>query len=470
MEILDFLVELIDQYGYIIVTLAILLESVGIPMPGETALVVAAAFAGAGHLNIALVITCAAVGAIVGDAGGYWVGRRLGRPFLETHGKWLRLTPERIRKLEELFVRHGPMTIFFGRFFTLLRTFAAIFAGVGHMPYRTFTLYNALGGIVWSMCFGILGYLFGQNLPLLEHIAKTVGWVLTIPLALMILFAFAWRWIVRHRTELIQRANRLVERSFIGYIKQRYSWHIHWLLRRWTAVQYTILHIVSGLIIASAGTWAFIRVGQSALSDARIALWDRSILFALQDGATPLATMVFRIVTALGSYGVAAIAIYAVVFFFLRRQWLNAVAMSVVILGGQLLVLVLKLAYARPRPDIGGPFPFSISGFSFSFPSAHTMESLIVYGMIAYFIILRFRRWEVGTGVILLTTLLVLTIGFSRIYLGVSYLSDVLCGLAGGVVWLSSCLTALELLRRDQIGDRRRQHRQQLARIRSYNI
>jgi membrane protein DedA with SNARE-associated domain len=91
MELLEFVVELIEKYGYIIVFFAIMLESAGVPMPGETALLVAAAAAGTGHLNIVIVIICAASGAIIGDAGGYWIGRILGRPFLEKHGKWFHL-------------------------------------------------------------------------------------------------------------------------------------------------------------------------------------------------------------------------------------------------------------------------------------------------------------------------------------------------------------------------------------------
>jgi membrane protein DedA with SNARE-associated domain/membrane-associated phospholipid phosphatase len=461
MEVLDVLLKLIEEYGYIIVTLAIMLESTGVPMPGETALVIAAAFAGAGHLNLALVITCAALGAIVGDSGGYWVGRRLGRPFLDKHGKWLHLTPDRMAKLEKLFFRHGPMTIFFGRFFTLLRTYAALFAGVWRMPYGTFMLYNALGGVVWAMCFGMLGYLFGQNLPLLEKIAKTVGWALTIPMVLVVACVLAWRWAVKHQEALTRRFSFLLERSGITYLSRRFSWQIHWFLHHWTAAQYTIMHITFGLIVASLGTWAFVRTAHSAFSDDRIARWDRMVHAALQDGATPLATLVFKLITTLGSYGVAVAVVGAILFFVVRGKWIKALSVGVVSVGGQLVVFALKFAFARPRLDVGDSeiSLFTLSGFGFSFPSAHAMASLIVYGIIAYFIILWAKRWSVGTGAVLLMVFLVVTIGFSRLYLGVNYLSDVLCGLAGGLVWLSSCVTALELLRRGQVGDRRRAKR-----------
>ncbi|MCU0609745.1 MAG: DedA family protein, partial [Chitinispirillaceae bacterium] len=252
---MEFITGLIENYGYIIVTLSILVESMGVPMPGETALVVAAAFAGSGHLNIALVIVCAATGAIIGDSGGYWIGRKLGRPFVEKHGKWLHLTAERMAKLEDLFVKHGPKTVFFGRFFSLLRTYAALFAGIWRMPYRTFMIYNALGGIVWAIVFGVLGFVFGQNLPLLERIARTIGWALTIPFVLIVSLSLAWHWTVRHQSALIDRWKSFADRSFIGRFRRAHASQITAILRRLTAAQYTVVHIAVGLVFACAGVW-----------------------------------------------------------------------------------------------------------------------------------------------------------------------------------------------------------------------
>jgi membrane protein DedA with SNARE-associated domain/membrane-associated phospholipid phosphatase len=457
MEIIDFLLVLIEQYGYIIVFFAIMIESTGVPLPGETALLIAAAAAGTGHLSIVGVILCAASGAIIGDAGGYWVGRVLGRPFLDKHGKWLHLTPERMFKLEKLFVKHGALTVFFGRFFSLLRTYAALFAGVWKMSYNTFTIFNALGGIVWAICFGILGYIFGQNLPLLETIAKTIGWALTIPLISVLVLALLWRWISGHPQVLKKQLDTLLSKSGITFLTKHFSWQIHWVLRHWTAAQYTVIHITLGLIIAGTGIYAFVRIAVSAFSNNRIALWDQQVLSTFQSWATPLSTNVFEVITTFGSYGISLAALGTIIFFILRSRWLNACTMGTVVLGGQLLVMILKISFARQSPSLESEVLFS--WFGFSFPSGHVMGSLVVYGMITYFLILWSKKWVVSTGIVLLVLFIVLLIGFSRIYLGENYLSDVLCGLAGGMVWLSTCLTALELLRRGQVGDRRRNRR-----------
>ncbi len=458
MEILSFLSELIEKYGYIIVGLAIMIESMGVPMPGETALVIAAAYAGAGRLNIALVIICAAAGAIIGDAGGYWIGRRFGRPFVEKYGKWLHLTPARMKKLETLFHRHGAMTVFFGRFFSLLRTYAALFAGIWHMSYKKFLLYNAMGGIVWALCFGMLGYLFGQNLALLESIARKVGWALSIPVVLIIAFTILWRWLSRNQNKVITGFKTWLSTSLLTRVTTKYSFQIHWVLRHWTAGQYTILHITTGLFIAIAGLITFVRLAHSSFTNATLALWDQTTLVFLQEAATPFASKIFTIVTSLGSYGVVACSLGFFLLFLIRKKWLKAWALAITVLGGQILVYVLKISYGRSSPDPTNIY--AISGFGFSFPSAHAMESFIVYGALAYFLLLDITRWNTKTAVILTTLFLVLTISFSRLYLGENYLSDVLCGLAGGIVWLSTCLTSVELLRRGQVGDRRRKKRQ----------
>jgi membrane protein DedA with SNARE-associated domain len=143
----QWLESLLGNYGYVGVGLIVALESMGLPLPGETVLLAAAAYAGAGGpLNIVGVIGSAAAGAILGDTAGYWLGRLTGLPLLERYGWYVWLSRRRIDRARAFFERHGAKTVFLGRFVTFLRIFAAFLAGVGKMPYgRSFT-YNVLGG------------------------------------------------------------------------------------------------------------------------------------------------------------------------------------------------------------------------------------------------------------------------------------------------------------------------------------
>jgi membrane protein DedA with SNARE-associated domain len=154
---------LVAQHGYWVVFLIVMLESAGVPLPGETVLILAAAYAGAtGGLNLALVITCAAAGAIIGDNIGFWVGRTYGAKFLLRYGRFVHLPESRLRLGQYLFEKHGAKIVFFGRFVAFLRVFAALLAGVNKYCWRQFLFFNAAGAIIWAMSMGIGSYLFGD--------------------------------------------------------------------------------------------------------------------------------------------------------------------------------------------------------------------------------------------------------------------------------------------------------------------
>src|SRR5690348_3504787 len=159
------LTDLLSTYGYYAVTLFVMIESSGIPFPGETMLLLASFTAGADpqhRLFIPLVIAFAALGAIIGDNLGYYVGRTGGRAFVLRFGRYLFLNQQHLDRAEKFFARHGDKTVFFGRFIAVLRAWAAFLAGVNHMRWRTFLIYNAAGGILWATIFGTLGYFAGR--------------------------------------------------------------------------------------------------------------------------------------------------------------------------------------------------------------------------------------------------------------------------------------------------------------------
>jgi membrane protein DedA with SNARE-associated domain len=172
MSILHHLHQLVADYGYVAVFVLVALESAGVPMPGETALVSAAVLAGRGDLSIGLVIACAAAAAILGDNAGYWVGREFGFPLIYHYGRYIRVDEGRLKVAQYLFQRHGGKIVFFGRFVAILRAFAAFLAGVNHLSWMRFLVFNALGGVAWATIFGLGGYFLGVAF---EHYARPVG-------------------------------------------------------------------------------------------------------------------------------------------------------------------------------------------------------------------------------------------------------------------------------------------------------
>jgi membrane protein DedA with SNARE-associated domain len=185
--------HLLETYGYLGVLLLVGLESLGIPLPGETALLSAAAYAATGHLSIVAVIAAAALGAVLGDAGAYWIGRTGGLALLRRYGRFIRVDEPELERARGFFRRHGGKTVFLGRFVSLLRILAALLAGVTKMPYGRFTLYNASGGLCWALLVGSLGYAFGRELPQLEHSIGQAGAMVALLAALLVALALVWR-------------------------------------------------------------------------------------------------------------------------------------------------------------------------------------------------------------------------------------------------------------------------------------
>src|SRR5579859_7680508 len=182
---------LVDALGYPSAGLGILIESAGVPFPGETLLLVSAAWAAAGHHSLMLVIFFGFLGATLGADVGYWLGYRGGRPFVERFGTLFHIRPEHIARSELFFVRYGDTAILAARFVLGLRTWASMLAGMARMPFWRFQLFSAIGGLGWATVIGVAGYLLGANLALLEAIVRAIGLggLLVMALALLIVFA-----------------------------------------------------------------------------------------------------------------------------------------------------------------------------------------------------------------------------------------------------------------------------------------
>ncbi len=155
--------HLVQDFGYPLLFLLVMGESGGIPIPGETALIASSVLASQGKLQIELVIAIAAAAAIVGDNIGYLIGRKGGRWLLERPGAFHRQRHEVLRVGEPFFEVHGPKAVFFGRFVLGLRVWASWLAGATRMPWHSFVLWNALGGITWACAIGLIAYFLGSS-------------------------------------------------------------------------------------------------------------------------------------------------------------------------------------------------------------------------------------------------------------------------------------------------------------------
>ncbi|MGW2372860.1 MULTISPECIES: DedA family protein [Kitasatospora] len=192
------LAPLLDHYGYLAVALLVLLDNCGVPVPGQTILVLASVYAGTGHLDFAAVLLIAAAAATLGNSLGYLIGHTGGRAFVHRWGRYVLLTPARMERADGFFARHGGKVVAVARFVDGLRQYNGIIAGTTEMPWRRFALFNLLGAVLWTAVWGTFGYVAGANIGTVYRTAIRYQLWFAIGLGLLVA-ALLLRQVLRYR-------------------------------------------------------------------------------------------------------------------------------------------------------------------------------------------------------------------------------------------------------------------------------
>jgi membrane protein DedA with SNARE-associated domain len=192
---------LLERYGYAAIAALIGVESFGVPAPGQTIMVVAAVYAGAGRLSIWGVAAVAFIAAVLGDNLGYWIGHTGGRRVLLRYGKYVFITPERLARAEKMFDRHGGKVVAVARFIDGLRQFNGVIAGTVGMPFWRFTVFNAIGAALWVGLWCSVGYFAGDNIGVIYGTIHRYRWPALILVVLAIgVYAVAHFYWLRRRS------------------------------------------------------------------------------------------------------------------------------------------------------------------------------------------------------------------------------------------------------------------------------
>ncbi|MEU6770590.1 DedA family protein [Streptomyces sp. NPDC046759] len=197
--VLGDLAPILTHWGYWAVGGLIFVEDFGVPSPGETILIAAAVYAGAGQLNIATVIAIGVVAAVLGDNVGYLIGRTGGHALVQRYGKYVFLPPERYEKAEEFFARHGGKVVTVARFFEGLRQLNGIIAGTTEMPWPRFVAFNTLGAVLWVGLWAGVGYAAGNHITTIYTEVNRYSTYALIALGVLILALVARRVLRRRR-------------------------------------------------------------------------------------------------------------------------------------------------------------------------------------------------------------------------------------------------------------------------------
>jgi len=439
-------VSALGHWGYLLIFLAPFLESsafLGLVVPGETVVLLAGFLSSQGYLDVGDCIVVIALGAILGDSVGYELGRSIGRKYFETHDRIFLFRKKHLLKVESYFVKYGGATVFWGRLVHLLRAMAPFTAGMSEMPYRKFLLYNAAGGALWAVVFTLAGYFFGQSWQLVDKWIGRAG-VFVLFLVLMLFgFGYLYKKLADNREEILLFLKGIPSRPLVVRFGQRHPKLVSFIAERLSPGSYLGLHLTVGLCMSAVFVWIFGGILEDVIHHDPLVMVDQWVVGRVLYFRSQLVTSFMEAVTQCGGAKfLTAAALVVALYLMFRKQFSRAAGLAVAIIGGSLLNSILKALIHRPRPMTETTL---VAAYGWSFPSGHAMISVIFYGMIAYFLIKAAESWKLRSFYMILAAFIMTMIGFSRIYLQVHYLSDVLAGFAGGFFWLSVCITGLEL-------------------------
>jgi len=367
----------------------------------------------------------------------------MGRDYFEKHERFLLLKRKHLQKVGAYFTRHGGKTVFWGRFVHLLRAMVPFAAGMSGMRYTRFVLYNLLGGTLWALTFTLLGYYFGQSWQLVEKWSGRAGVFILFMVLVIALFVYLYRKIAGSREEIVLWFAGLRSSPLVRGFEKKHPGAAAFVRHRLSPSSYLGLHFTIGLILSLLFIWLFVEITEEVITNDTLVAVDTWIVVHVLSFRSPPADLMMAMVTRLGGTTFIALASAAgALWLIFRRRPDIAAGFAAVILGGSLLNTFLKVIIRRPRP-ISETSLVAASGWSF--PSGHAMMSTVFYGMVAYLLVRAVDSWRLKAFSISVAGFMVFVIGMSRIYLQVHYLSDVLAGFAGGLFWLTVCITGLEI-------------------------
>ena len=442
--------ELLARYGYFAIALFMFIESIGIPIPGESALITAAAVAGSGAMSIVGVFIAALAGNVLGGMTGYWMGVRGGGAIIRTFGRVLRINDQHLERANVFFAKHGASALIVGRYVAIVRSFLGMIAGVSGMPRKKFLLYNAIGGVVWSLTFTLVGFFFGKNLPALKRELGRVGFVLGVVVALVILLVVGWRWFSANGPRVIaamqERWRRFDERPWVVRLRERHPTVWRLLIFQPARGEYLALHLAVGFVLSVAALVAFGAITEDVVEGAPLTHVDVALADGLRATASPFILALFKVFVALGGpVTVRSLAVVIAVVLVLRRNWLTLGGWLGAFAGGIALDIILRRIVQR------GELPLSpdllTSDLLAALPKGHTLLTVVVFGLLAHFAIRRARNAATRVAIVTATLAFLSLIVLGRLFLGLSYLSIESASVVAGILWLASSISGLELAR-----------------------
>ncbi len=429
-------------WGYLLAFSVAFLESLAIVggfIPGSTAIVLLGFMCSRGYLNIYVLMSVTVLGAVLGDSVSYWLGSK-GTHLFKNENRFLKA--RHLDMGQNFFERHGNKSIFLGRFIGIIRPMIPFAAGLSRMNYKVFIFWNVLSGVVWGVSHIYIGYFFGSAFKLIEASSSRISVILLILAVFVVLF-----WLLAKAfTPSMLFIGRIFQSNIDAFLATgaakkfiaSFPGVSIFIGRRFEKQGFSGWPLTMMALTASAFIALFIFLTYGVLDADPVTALDERVALFLVFFRDAWLIKIFLWITLLGKLRIVLLASLALISCMLiwnrRHMMWPFIAMMGFCEG---IVLTLRDIFDRPRPV--GEIP-AILERTYSFPSEYAALAVMLYGFIAYFIvhILLKGRPRLSIWTIFAAFMLVALIGFSRLYLGVNYFSDVLGGyLIGGICLLT---------------------------------
>ena len=462
-KIIENVAEKLGAWTYALVGVAAFLETgafVGLIAPGETIVIAAGVIAGQGTISLIPLIGLVWACAVAGDTTSFFIGRKLGRSFLEKHGPRVKITHERLEQVDRYFDRHGGKTILIGRFIGLVRALAPFIAGSSGLPFRRFIPYSIVGCGAWATLFCVLGYVFWRSFDRVQHLVGQAlfGFAVFVGVIVGVVYTY------RHREDIhawleAHREHPLVKPLFvIG--TPLYRWIVRPVVRVVAPpVRFVGNRLMPGelgleltTLVAIAGVGLFVFVGYITVldGDPGPTPFDNQALNLAADTRNSMLVDLAKVVTSLGALPTAITLVVATsVLLATRRRFTEAIVLVLGLLTIYITVTVTKGALDRPRPS--GSL---VATSGQAYPSGHAAYAT---AWVACAVVLT-RRLRVVTsgGLIFVAIAIAAAVGLTRIYLRAHWWSDVAGGWglgAGAFALLGAIGLVVEHIRHNGTAD-----------------
>lgn len=450
MDYLNYFLPTIEHWGalgYWLVLFISLLESlafVGIIVPGSLLVIVAGFLSAQGYFDIGDLIWFAAIGAILGDGISYYFGTK-GTKLFRDKNKILKLS--HLDRGKNFFRKHGNKSVFLGRFIGPVRPIIPFIAGLYKMDKKSFIFWNVISAFLWATANLFLGYFFGGAAKSIEAWSTRAGIFLLFLFLILLLiwliikrsarvFEFSKSVIFSVKEAIVENKDvrELIKNHpiFFRFIRQRLS------INKFSGLPLTLLVVafayISSILFGVAKN--IITSGPIIAADVRV----ENLLYAFRDFEL---VKIFTWITVLARWEIIiTFAIMTSLILWLWKKKIYIIPLWATIAGSGLFSLIGKMAFHRERPEVA-----LYAENTFSFPSSHSTIAIAFFGFIIYILLRRARRWEYKINILFLGLALILSVGLSRLYLGVHFLSDVWGGYLLGLLWLVIGIAIAEWLR-----------------------